>query len=701
MTGARMPHALEAGCDLRTQLTRRVIDRCLESLETAELARRERLAANDWRVHATRVREHLRRAHGPMPFAKSGGPLEARLVSRHDTRHCRVENVLFDSFPGWQVNASLFIPKGKGPFPAVVIPVGHSGKQFDNYQIPAQAFASLGFLAVLFDPPGQASERQIGNDHFHDGVRCHLTGLSSNRYFVLDALRCIDYLASRPDADLSRGVGMTGVSGGGHTTACASLFDDRIACQGPSCCFTKLADHPVGDGYSPCPEGLWWNRIGEGVDEVDIMLAAAPLPTLYMAGVDDEVFHIDWSRELAAVTAAGFAGAGAAERFAFFEDQSGHAYTLRQVEWFTAWMNRWLLGLPADRCAAPRLDRGDFQMLDYEMLKCRPSQAVTMFSINAAAARDLGASRPGSPSPAAARAAVGRLVGVAAPGLSLAARWEEGGPIQLWAQDYREAICRADGLAMPVSLLSPAAPLRAARWVLFLDEAGRGCALEANGPATRLCAILDREAAVPHPAMAVADLPGWGDSAPAIVPFALTSWGSRDRLLAYLSVALGDGVLAMQVRAASALIDAVGSRAEQAGDDGADIAVVGRGLGGAVALLAAACSERATAVVSWSSLAAFELLASSERYAWPAAAFLPNALREIDLPEVAAALAAAGKTVLILDPLDAERRSLGRADAARLYRGAEGRAIVMAGPTVEQASGAIREHLFGSRKPAR
>jgi cephalosporin-C deacetylase-like acetyl esterase len=668
------------------------VDQSLRALAEGERRRAARLAAGRWREHGEAVRAAVRRAHGPMPFGAAGGPLCTRLVSAFDTRHCRVENVLFDSFPGWEVNASVFVPRGRGPFPAVVIPVGHSGKQFESYQVPAQAFASLGYLAVLFDPPGQSSERRTGNDHFHEGVRCHLTGLSSSRYFVLDALRCIDYLETRPDADLRRGVAMTGVSGGGATTILAALFDGRrgdgagrISCQGPSCCLARMADHPVGDAYAECPETLWPGRVGEGIDHVDALLGAIPVPTLVMAGAQDEVFHIEWARALAGVAAAAWRGAGAAERFAFLEDPGGHAYSLRQVEAFAAFANRWMLGLPEPDAAAPRLDAADFPLLDYEMLRCRPSEAVTMLTLNRDAARGMGAARDPAPPLAEARARVRSLVGGGARGPSA---WEESAPFLLWTQEYREAMCTADGLEMPVSLLTPASPLTASRWVVFIDEAGRRGALEAGGPASALARLYDRDPSIPRPSLAVADLPGWGESEPALVPFAAAGWGSRDRFLAYLSASLGDPILAIQVRAALALVEEVAGRARDAGG----VALVGRGLGGAVALLAAALSDKVSVVVSWSGLASFGLLAEAGEYAWPAAAFLPRVLAAIDLPEVAAALAAAGRGVLILDPLDAMRRPLPQPRV--LYNAAAPGLQILGAITAEEEARVVERLLY-------
>ena len=664
MIAPGVPAPLPAAGDLRTELTRHLVARAVNRLHGRDRERERLLAAGRWRELGEAVRAHVRAAFGPMPFGDAGAAMDARPVSRHETRHCGIVNVLFESFPGWEVNASVFVPHGPGPFPAVVLPVGHSGKQHAEYQIPAQAFASLGFLAVLFDPPGQDSEKQPGNDHFADGVRTYLTGHSSNRYFVLDALRCIDYLATRSDVDLSRGVGMSGVSGGGHTTLFATLFDDRIACQGPSCCLNRMADHPVGDLYAPCPEGLWWNRIGAGVDEVDVLLAGMPTPTLLMAGRHDEVFHIEWSRSLADLCAGAFDAADRGERFAFFEDDAGHDYTLAQVRRFTAWMNRWLLGEPER--PVPALDPADFPMLPYGHLRCNPAPVENMYTLNAALAHRQAARLPERLDAAALAEAVRAVTGT--PGGP--ARWAEGAPFQLWSQDYREALAvTADGLSMPASVLRPRPTARTGPLVVFVDDRGRHAALERNGLAARLSAMFDRTPGAVLPELVVADLPGWGESQPALAPFAAAGWGGMDRILSYLACAIGDGLLAVQTRALVELVRAVAR--ERAG---APLALIGRGLGGPAALLAAALLRDPAAAEPAAPLglvAALDFptrfldLATEPEYRWPAAAFLPNALRHLDLPLVARSLAV--DCLLLANPLDAMRRPLPAPGATDLF----------------------------------
>ncbi len=665
MIAPGVPAPLPAGGDLRTELTRHLVSRAVDRLHRRDRERERLLAAGRWRELGEAVRDHVRTAFAPMPFGESGAVVEAQPVSRHETRHCGIENVLFEAFPGWEVNASVFVPHGPGPFPAVVLPVGHSGKQHAEYQIPAQAFASLGFLAVLFDPPGQDSEKKPGNDHFADGVRTYLTGHSSNRYFVLDALRCIDYLATRNDVDSSRGVGMSGVSGGGHTTLFATLFDDRITCQGPSCCLNRMADHPVGDLYAPCPEGLWWNRIGAGVDEVDVLLAGMPTPTLLMAGRHDEVFHIEWSRSLAELCAGAFEAAERGERFEFFEDDAGHDYTLAQVRRFTAWMNRWLLGEPER--PVPALDPVDFPMLPYGHLRCHPAPVENIYTLNAALARRQAAQLPERLGTAALAEAAHEVAGT--PGGP--ARWSQGEPFQLWSQDYREALAvTTDGLSVPASVLTPRPPARSGALVVYVDDRGRHAALERNGLAARLSDMFERTPGAVLPELVVADLPGWGESRPALAPFAAAGWGGMDRILSYLACAIGDGVLAVQTRALVELVRAVAE--ERAG---APLALVGRGLGGAAALLAAALLDdpavtepdavTVTLVAAIDFPARFLDLATVPEYRWPAAAFLPNALRHLDLPLVARSLAV--DHLLLANPLDAMRRPLAAPEADELF----------------------------------
>ncbi|HLV37227.1 MAG TPA: acetylxylan esterase [Spirillospora sp.] len=624
-------HPVPPSVDLRDMLRQHLIERSLECMERAAQRRQDSLQSSALRAYCAEIGQIVSGFYGEMGFTE---PVRATVVSTYQKHGYRIENVLFDSFPGWQVNATVYVPLDfSPPYPAVIIPVGHSGKQFASYQFPAQYFARCGFLAVVFDPPGQSGEKQPGNDHFRDGVRCYLVGETSSRYFVGDALRCIDYLETRTDVDLSRGVAMTGVSGGGTTTTLASLLDDRITVIGPSCCLSPRAALDIVQSYAGCPETYMWRRYAEGIDEIDLLCGGAPKPALLMAGRYDEVFHIEDTTRLAAEVAAFYRMAGAPEQFEFFIDGGGHAYTLTQARQFARFMNRWL-------CDQPERDLPDwpdetFTLDPYEELRCYPNTAVNMRTLALDRARELAAER----NQAAVLAGVRAVIGIDS--LPDPPDAQTGLPFQVWTHYWEQVLLRPQtGIELPATFLhSP----EAAATILHFDDRGRHRLLQKHGPLLRAADFLEGDSQHRLNIFAV-DLRGWGDTYPALYPYELASWGGIDRILAYMSAALGDALLAQRVRDGLAALAYLRTRVDPDG-----IILTGSGLGGVVALHVAAFAPQLRGVVTWDMLASFQQLLETENYVWPADAFLPNVLRYYDLPELAAALPWSVHQINLLD----------------------------------------------------
>ena len=617
--------------DLRDMLRQYLVRRSLAGMAAAAARRAGALRNGTVAAYQDEIRRAVRAFYGELPAGPPAPPPNATLVSAFDHDGFRVENVLFESFPGWQVNATVFVPcTGRPPYPAVVVPVGHSGKQFDNYQLPCQWFARCGFLAVTFDPPGQAGEKQPGNDHFRDGVRDYLLGETSSRYFVADAIRCIDYLATRSDADLSCGVAMTGVSGGGTTTTLAAQLDPRISVIGPSCCVTPLADLDISQCYAGCPETHMWRRYADGVDEVDLLAAAAPTPCLLMAGREDAVFKIGDTERLAAEVAGVYQALNAAGQFQFFIDPGGHAYSLRQARAFTEFMNQWLR--PAGALAPAMPEEAAIYMLSEAELRCQPRTEANMRTLATAQADRLAAAwdvRPVSVRQAAARlAGISGAVAVALP------EAETGPAFRVWSHDWVSLMLRPEAdIELPATWL-PARDTAGAPAILHLDDAGRHRLLQRQGVLMRAAGFLGEAAGTSH--LLTVDLRGWGDSAPAVYPYELAGWGGVDRYLAYTSAALGDSVMAMRIRDGLAALAWL--RTQPQAQSGR-IVVTGCGLGALVALHVGALAGPAVAgVVVWNGLASFRDLVAAEQYAWPADAFMPGVLRHYDLPELAVAV---------------------------------------------------------------
>ena len=655
------PGPVPATVDLRDMLRQYLIARGLDYMRAAAARRDAALETGEIAPYRRAIREAVRAFYGELPVGEGAAPVQAIPVSHFDRTGYRLENVLFDSFPGWQVNATVYVPLDvTPPFPAVIIPVGHSGKQFANYQLPAQFFARCGYLAVLFDPPGQAGEKQPGNDHFRDGVRCYLVGETSSRYFVADALRCIDYLETRADVDLSRGVAMTGVSGGGTTTTFATLLDERITVAGPSCCLSPLSDLDITQCYAGCPETHMYGRYAAGIDEVDLLCAAVPRPLLLMAGERDEVFRIADTRRLADKVRQFYAAFGAAERFDFFVDKSGHAYTLAQARQFVRFMNRWLLAEP-DR-PLPDIPDAAFVLDPYPQLRCYPRPDVNMRSFALARADELAANRDRDP--ARIRAAARDLAGIETATHMPQATVSE--PFQVWTHKWQQILLRPEtGVELPATLLTPLTGSSAG--LLHLDDQHRNRLLYRHGPLARAVRFL-QQATSGFAALSV-DLRGWGDSTPAMYPYEMAAWGGIDRYLAYASAALGDALLSMRIRDALAALAYLRARPEILPDG---VIVSGCGVAGIVALHVAALAAQVKGVVVWDCPVSFKALLAAEAYTWPADTFFPGVLLHYDLPELVAALPCPARILGARDGMGAllsgrEIESLNRALGKTVY----------------------------------
>ncbi len=119
----------------------------------------------------------------------------------------------------------------------------------------------------------------------------HLLTLQIN-----DAMRCIDYLCTRPEVDPNR-IGMVGLSFGGTMTTYVAALDERIKCAIISGYLSTLQDamsmrgsaNTCGSQYSP---GLL-----EYGDISDIMGLIAPRPLFLEMGQRDECFIIQDARE--------------------------------------------------------------------------------------------------------------------------------------------------------------------------------------------------------------------------------------------------------------------------------------------------------------------------------------------------------------------------------------------------------------------
>jgi hypothetical protein len=208
-------------------------------------------SAEDWKKRQSDVREKLLDIIGPFP---EKAPLKIRTTGMIQREDYRVEKLIYESLPGYYVTAALFIPeKLKGRAPAILNPIGHSTMSFrrDIYQHTIINLVKKGFIVLTYDQVGQGERLQYydpasgksrfgsTDEHSYPGAQCFISGYSPAKYFIWDGIRGIDVLLSRKEVDPER-IGLTGLSGGGTSTAFIGAIDDRVLAAAPECFITNF-----------------------------------------------------------------------------------------------------------------------------------------------------------------------------------------------------------------------------------------------------------------------------------------------------------------------------------------------------------------------------------------------------------------------------------------------------------------------------
>ncbi len=616
-------------------LQRQVLEACRQALTAGAARRRALVGVAAWEAWQQQVLATVRR---PFPewLWDNPAPLAPRTVAVQQHRGFRLENVVFTSLPGWEVNASVYLPSDPGTYPAVVCPTGHSDKTGPSYQEPAQILARSGYIAVSFDPPGCSGELASLNDHFVNGVIGYLTGVWSQTHFVLDARRCLDYLQTRPDVDTGAGFAATGVSGGGITSLFLALVDERVRCLAPCCCLARHEDLHLRDLYTSCPEQFGPGYLAAGLDYVDYVAALAPRPCLLLAGAGDEVFALRSTRAIAREAARLYTVAGAPGACRLYVDpRSGHAYSADMAQAAVSWLDRHLR-------RPPRQSRNgvgtDLVSLTREQLACRPCTDANMHTINRAQAERLAALRARCPrrETELRAAALARLgLGSAAPAAALRAA---GRAQRVWHARVGEVqvVLETPRLALPGLLLRRYENPGPRPGLLWLDEVGRWAAFRQHGPLVPLLRVFDADCLPDQPVVLSLEVSGLGGLAPAPVAYDLAGWNDSERILSYLSFAVGAPIMGLRVRDALAGLRVL---ANHPSVDRRRLAVGGRGVGALVALHVALIAPEVGRAVCWNMLSGYGHLAAQFPYAWPPSCFVPGVLLDYDLPELAAALA--------------------------------------------------------------
>ncbi|MCX6625061.1 MAG: acetylxylan esterase, partial [Acidobacteria bacterium] len=285
------------------------------------------------------------------------GLAEYRLRARSTGKLARdgytIEKVIFESRPHYYVTANVYVPSGStGPFPAVLCPVGHwgSGKYLEDYQRLGVWLARHGFIALVYDLPGQGERWQYYNavlgrsivdpgtseyfvtiEHWLSAGPNILASDNFAAYPVWDGIRGLDYLTERRDVDPNR-LACTGVSGGGLQTELLAAVDERIKVAIPVCYGGCAMETPTRPGLSAA--------------DVDVLIA--PRPLLMIEATGDSRGGVLAKKERHEMVEKVYQQLGAAGKTRYIVVDGPHGYLAGMREEATRWFGQWMnAGTPA------------------------------------------------------------------------------------------------------------------------------------------------------------------------------------------------------------------------------------------------------------------------------------------------------------------------------------------------------------------
>ncbi|MBM3311123.1 MAG: hypothetical protein FJY80_06420, partial [Candidatus Aminicenantes bacterium] len=219
-------------------------------------------------------------------------PLNARVTGVLERKGYRVEKVVFESRPNFFVTAHLYLPAGAAgrKLPVIVNPHGHWGYKKQEPTVQARLIGQVlrGYLAIVVDSPGfsfegdKRVERRFAGTH--DDLGLILGSQTATSVYVWDLIRTIDYLATRPEADMAK-IGLTGASGGGLATMWAFAAEPRFACAASVVYASSLEVNPNN--------GCLCNHVPGSLqmgDRADVLGLRAPAPVLIIGAEEDPEF---------------------------------------------------------------------------------------------------------------------------------------------------------------------------------------------------------------------------------------------------------------------------------------------------------------------------------------------------------------------------------------------------------------------------
>jgi len=349
-----LPCCHQVACAQTTQLT---FEQWCQTLSADALARRnERLAGlktkQDVLAWAGDLRHWYQERVGPI--VPLDGPQKKEFHGRIDRDGYHVEKWLFETMPGTWTSAHLYVPaKPNAAGVGIVAPIGHwhSGKFCKDYQRLGAFMAHNGVAVLVYDHPGLGERREFwdpvrdesrtGNsptcEHDRTGLPMATAGLQPSRFYLTEAIRARQFLASFPFVKADK-IGFTGASGGGSMSRLLACYLDDAAFSIP---VVIIRDQSIG-GMGDAEQAVWGDGT-RGVSTVDLLATMVPRPVMIVSEIPT-----DGSKDSYATLRKLYDLAGApAEATDYYAEATTHGYHTFMIERVFAFLARqYDLGAP-------------------------------------------------------------------------------------------------------------------------------------------------------------------------------------------------------------------------------------------------------------------------------------------------------------------------------------------------------------------
>lgn len=615
----------------------------------------------DAEAYVESVRQRIRQCFGEEPERT---PLNPRITKVTERDGYRIENLIFESRPGFPVTANVYVPTDRdGRMPGVVGTCGHSsnGKAAGVYQAFSQGLARQGYVCLIYDPIGQGERLQYVNDdltakigpgtreHLHAGNQQFLVGETFAMWRAWDGIRALDYLLTRDDVDPTH-VGVTGNSGGGTMTTWLCGVERRWTMAAPSCfvtTFRRNMENELPADTEQCPP----KALALNLDHDDFIAALAPRPVILLAKERD-YFDARGAEEAYARLQKLYGLLGEPENISQFIGPTTHGYSQENREA----MYRWFNGVTD---ASDAKSEPEITTEKDETLWCTESGQVaglkgtrTVYSFTREASQKL-AKKRGQVDGDRLKQALRRT-------LKLRKR-PDGKPPEyrimryLNGRRYPKPHAISYGIETEPGIFALTYMLSDERWYSRPPRGGTRAVLyvahhSSDAELQSEPLIADVIQAEPEAVIFTCDVRGIGESRPDTcgTNSFRSAYGS-DYFYAIHSLMLDRPYVGQKTHDVLRVLDWLQSIGRT------DVHIVASGWGALPATFAAVLSDQVTQVTLKNTLTSYSDLAETEHYDWPLSAMIPDVLSHFDLPDCYRALKQKG--LRQIDPQGASEKT--------------------------------------------